>query len=76
MRFVRRDEYMSPKMLKQIIGAAAGVLIGLMILLIGFGKTLLLCALAAIGWWVCGGCVVAEPVRELAENIKQRFVRK
>ena len=67
---------MSPKLLRQIIGASVGLLIGLMILLIGFGKTLLLCLLALLGWWVCGGCVVSEPVRELIERIKQQIMRK
>ena len=67
---------MSPKMLRQIIGAAVGLVIGLMILLIGFGRTLLLCLLALLGWWVCGGCVISEPVRELIERIKQQIMRK
>ena len=67
---------MSPKLLRQIIGASVGLLIGLMILLIGFGRTLLLCLLALLGWWVCGGCVIAEPVRELMERIKQQIMRK
>jgi len=67
---------MSPKLLRQIIGASVGLLIGLMILLIGFGRTLLLCLLALLGWWVCGGCVISEPVRELMERMKQQIVRK
>ncbi len=67
---------MSPKLLRQIIGASVGLLIGLMILLIGFGRTLLLCLLALLGWWVCGGCVISEPVRELMERMKQQIMRK
>ena len=67
---------MSPKLLKQIIGASVGLLIGLMILLIGFGRTLLLCLLALLGWWVCGGCVISEPVRELMERMKQQIMRR
>jgi len=67
---------MSPKMLKQIIGASVGLLIGLLILLIGFGRTLLLCLLALLGWWICGGCVISEPVRELAARIKQHIMQK
>ncbi len=67
---------MSPKLLRQIIGASVGLVIGLMILLIGFGRTLLLCLLALLGWWVCGGCVISEPVRELIERIKQQIMRK
>jgi uncharacterized membrane protein len=67
---------MSPKLLRQIIGASVGLLIGLLILLIGFGRTLLLCLLALLGWWVCGGCVISEPVRELMERIKQQIMQK
>ena len=67
---------MSPKLLRQIISASVGLLIGLMILLIGFGRTLLLCLLALLGWWVCGGCVISEPVRELMERMKQQIMRK
>ena len=56
--------------------AALDVIRGLMILLIGFGRTLLLCLLALLGWWVCGGCVISEPVRELMERMKQQIMRK
>ena len=62
--------------MRQIIGASVGLLIGLMILLIGFGRTLLLCLLALLGWWVCGGCVISEPVREVMERMKQQIMRK
>ena len=57
---------MSPKMTKQIIGAAVGVVIGLMMLLIGFFKTLLLVALGLLGWWLCGSRVIPQPVKEFA----------
>lgn len=45
---------MSKELIRQIVGAGIGIAIGLMILFIGFFRTLLLVLLAAIGWWVCG----------------------
>lgn len=36
------------------IGAALGLLAGILILTIGFWKTLLLAALAALGWFLSG----------------------
>ena len=41
-----------------------------------FAVQLLLCLLALLGWWVCGGCVISEPVRELMERMKQQIMRK
>ena len=67
---------MLPKIWKQVIGAAIGVVIGLLMLLIGFWTTLLVCVLAALGWRICGGCVVSESVIELLEKIKQMLTRK
>ena len=67
---------MLPKMWVQAIGAAVGVLVGLLILLVGFWKTLLLGLLAVLGWWVCGGCVLPESVKQAVEQIKQRYLQK
>lgn len=44
-----REQY-----IRQIIGALVGIGIGIMILYIGFFRTLLLVALGALGWWLCG----------------------
>lgn len=60
---------MSPKMTKQIVGAAVGVVIGLLMLLIGFFKTLLLVALGLIGWWLCGSRTIPQPVRDFADRV-------
>ena len=60
---------MSPKMIKQIIGAAAGVVIGLLMLLIGFFKTLLLVVLGFAGWWLCGSRIVPQPVKEFIDRV-------
>ena len=63
---------MSPKTMKQIIGAAVGVVIGLMILFIGFFRTLLLVALGLAGWWLCGSRTVPQPVKEFAGRVKEQ----
>jgi len=60
---------MSPKMIKQIIGAAAGVVIGLLMLLIGFFKTLLLVVLGLVGWWLCGSRTIPQPVKEFIDRV-------
>ena len=60
---------MSPKMIKQIIGAAAGVVIGLLMLLIGFFKTLLLVVLGLVGWWLCGSRTSPQPVKEFIDRV-------
>ena len=60
---------MSPEMTRQIIGAAAGVVIGLLMLLIGFFKTLLLVALGLIGWWLCGSRTIPQPVKEFFDRV-------
>ena len=67
---------MSPKLIKQIIGAAVGLAIGLMILFIGFFRTLLLVALGALGWWLCGSRTIPQPLKELAERIKDQISRR
>ena len=67
---------MSPKLIKQIIGAAVGLAIGLMILIIGFFRTLLLVALGALGWWLCGSRTIPQPLKELAERIKDQISRR
>ncbi len=51
---------MSPEMVKKFVGAGLGIVIGLMWILIGFWKTLLLAGLAGLGWWLCGSREVPE----------------
>ena len=60
---------MPPKMTKQIIGAAAGVVIGLLMLFIGFFKTLLLVALGLAGWWLCGSRTIPQPVKDFVDRV-------
>lgn len=67
---------MPQKLVKQIIGAAAGVVIGLMILFIGFFRTLLLVALGALGWWLCGSRTVPQGLKDLAARIKGQIARR
>ena len=66
---------MPSKLVKQIIGAAVGVAIGLMMLFVGFFRTLLLVVLGALGWWLCGSRTVPQPLREIAEKIKKASMR-
>lgn len=60
---------MSPKLMKQIIGAAVGVVIGVMMLFIGFFKTLLLVALGLAGWWLCGSRTIPQPVKDFFDRV-------
>lgn len=60
---------MSPKMTKQIIGAAAGVVIGLLMLFIGFFRTLLLVVLGLAGWWLCGSRTIPQPVKDFVDRV-------
>ena len=67
---------MSPKLMKQIIGAAVGVAIGLMILFIGFFKTLLLVALGLAGWWLCGSRTIPQPLKDFADRLMTYITRR
>lgn len=64
---------MPEKLMKQIIGAAVGVVIGLLMLFIGFFRTILLVALGAVGWWLCGSRVIPQPVREIWNRIMNQI---
>lgn len=67
---------MPSRMMKQIVGAAVGVVIGLMMLFIGFFRTLLLVALGGLGWWLCGSRTIPQPVKDLAERIGNLISRR
>ena len=60
---------MSPKLMKQIIGAAVGVVIGVMMLFIGFFRTLLLVLLGLLGWWLCGSRAIPQPRKDFADRV-------
>ncbi|MBQ2955861.1 MAG: DUF2273 domain-containing protein [Clostridia bacterium] len=66
---------MSSELLKRIIGAAAGVAIGMMMLFIGFFRTLLLAALGAAGWWLCGSRALPKPLKDIIDRIRNQFSR-
>lgn len=61
---------MPPKLIKQMVGAAVGLVIGLMILYIGFFRTLLLVILGGLGWWLCGSRSVPQSMANLMERLK------
>lgn len=61
---------MPPMMIKQVIGAAAGLIIGLMLLFLGLFRTLLLVILGGLGWWLCGSRTIPQPVKDFLARIK------
>ena len=67
---------MPSRLIKQIIGAAVGVVIGLMMLFIGFFRTLLLVALGALGWWLCGSRSIPKPLKDIVNRIWDRIERR
>ncbi|MBQ3222284.1 MAG: DUF2273 domain-containing protein [Clostridia bacterium] len=60
---------MSNPMIKRLVGAAIGVAIAVMMLFLGFWKTLLIVALAAAGWWLAGSRKVPQVVLEYISRI-------
>ena len=60
---------MPPKQMKQLIGAAVGLIIGLMILFFGFFRTLLLVVLGLLGWWLCGSRTIPQPLKDFADRV-------
>ncbi|MBR2571882.1 MAG: DUF2273 domain-containing protein [Clostridia bacterium] len=56
---------MDKAMLTRILGAAAGIAAGALILVLGFWKAFLLIVLALLGWWISGGCKLPAFVRQI-----------
>jgi len=61
---------MNKEMVKGIIGAASGLIAAVLILTIGFWKTLLIVALAALGWWLAGARQLPQGFFDLLARIK------
>ena len=60
---------LSQSMIRKIVGAGIGAAAALLMLWIGFWKTLLICVLACIGWWLAGSRKIPEPVESLLEKV-------
>lgn len=61
---------MPENLIKRIVGAGVGLAVGVMILFIGFFRTLLLVALGALGWWLCGSRTIPQPVIDWIKRIR------
>lgn len=59
---------MSESLVKRLVGALVGVVCALMIIFIGFWKTLLIVLLATFGWWLAGS-------RKIPQVVVDFFVR-
>ena len=53
----------------RIVGGALGVLAGILILTIGFWRTLLLAVLAALGWFLTGSRKCPKPVSQALDRL-------
>ncbi len=60
---------MSKTLIKRIVGAGVGVVAALLIIFIGFWRTLLIALLAAFGWWLTGSRQIPQPLIDLATRI-------
>ncbi len=61
---------MPKSLIKQLIGLGVGLVIGVMILLLGFFRTLLLVALGGLGWWLCGSREIPRPLIDFIDRIR------
>lgn len=60
---------MSESLIKRLVGALAGVGCAVLILFIGFWRTLLIAALASLGWWLAGSRKIPQTVLDLFARI-------
>ena len=60
---------MSKTLITRIVGAALGVVAALLIIFIGFWRTLLIALLAAFGWWLTGPRQIPQPIVDLFTRI-------
>ena len=61
---------MNKETVKGLIGSVLGLIIAILILTIGFWKTLLLVALAGLGWWLSGARQLPQGLYDLLARIK------
>jgi uncharacterized membrane protein len=61
---------MKKETVKGLIGGICGLVAGILILTIGFWKTLLLAALSALGWWFAGARQLPQSFYDLLARVK------
>lgn len=61
---------MNKETVKGLLGGTLGLITAILILTIGFWKTLLLVGLAAAGWWLSGARQLPQGVYEFLARIK------
>lgn len=54
---------------KRLVGALVGIACALLILFIGFWKTLLIVVLAFVGWWLTGSRQIPQEVVDFFARI-------
>lgn len=60
---------MPATLIKRIVGAALGIAAAIMILFIGFWKTLLIAALAFLGWWLTGSRQIPQNILDFVARV-------
>lgn len=63
---------MSESLIKRLVGAGIGVVCALMILFVGFWRTLLIALLAALGWWAAGSRKIPDLLVQWFRQITSR----
>lgn len=58
--------------IRRIAGMLLGIAAGVLILIIGFWKTLIIAFCAALGWWIGGGCYFPNLVLHTLERLAAR----
>lgn len=59
---------MTEPMIKRLVGAILGIACALLILFVGFWRTLLVAVLAGVGWWLAGS-------RHIPQGLIDFFIR-
>lgn len=61
---------MTKEVVWRIVGALLGVLVGILLMTIGFWRTLLIVALAALGWYLAGSKGLAQKLFQAIDRIR------
>lgn len=64
-QILERKGIMPQAYIKRMIGALLGIMIAVLIIIIGFWRTLLITLLAAAGWWLTGPRTIPQPVKDV-----------
>ena len=61
---------MNRETIKGLVGGVGGLITAILILTIGFWKTLLIVGLAALGWWVSGARQLPQGFYDFLARVK------